>query len=597
MVALARVAGILVAGPARASTTLIDQSAVAVWRATNECLESVITVNASQSLPRPTLPPQLAATSVTIAQTQACGGSQPYREFTGETWQAVKLTVRDDLGGAHLVGPIPLQCHEYLPGACSNAPSRADLNLLWQSTGGIRSTSGDRTCLYHAGRAYGALQLASVDLLRDVAGHQVRSDPDATNVGRCGASRLDPAFGHDGTVLSTLTTNTNMNALAVQGDGRIVVAGEIFGEDFDDFALARFETTGALDTSFGDGGWVRTDIKTGDDRALAVAVQRDGRILAAGQAGRRMAVARYLSDGRLDQTFGFGGRVVIDITESAVSDIAVDAQGRIVLVGGLLHPVPPTCCSSDFLVVRLTGNGTRDYTFGTLGVARTDFQPGPGVSFDEPNSVLIQPDGRIVAAGQGGSTMDFALARYLPDGSLDGSFGTGGLVTTDIPGNVDRIGDIAFDHSGRIVAGGQTCLYPPDTGPQCDFALARYLPGGRLDGTFGGNGMVRTNVRAKWGEGIDGIAIQNDGQIVAAGYVTGLDPSNLGTDVGLTRYHADGHLDLGFGAGGIIIHTVTPDDDLPSDMTLDRAGRILVVGTAISRGVARTFVSRFTTAG
>jgi uncharacterized delta-60 repeat protein len=293
---------------------------------------------------------------------------------------------------------------------------------------------------------------------------------------------LDNTFGGNGLV----TTNFNPHydlayGVAIQADGKIVAVGVtsiVSRPHFDDtkIAIARYDTDGSLDTSFGGDGRVTTNFTGTYDAAYAVVMQTDGRIVVAGTADayRRVALARYNQDGTRDPTFGDDGRVTTRFrprTESWATAITVQADGRLVAVG--TEPM-----SAGFGVIRYRTNGALDRTFSEDGKVTTDFlsRHDLGYSGGWARGVAIQSDGKIVVGGgapvgTGGDT-EFALARYQPDGTLDTSFGGDGRVTTEwsIDGN-DSAFAIAIQTDGKIVATGRS-----SDGPDGAFALARYLP-------------------------------------------------------------------------------------------------------------------------
>jgi len=415
--------------------------------------------------------------------------------------------------------------------------------------------------------------------------------------------QLDPSFGAGGTVVTEFPSSyAGARAVAIQADGRIVAAGFAHTNDsiISDFALTRYDSNGALDPTFGIGGRVRTDFGGRFDEASAVAVQPDGRIVVAGNSsdasGNDMAVARYNSDGTLDTGFDGDGMVLVDFgSESSARAVALQPDGKIVLAGWVSHPVGPGCCVSDFALARLTSAGALDSSFDGDGRVVTDFLPGTDNGHDAAQAVLVQADGRIVAAGAGVAgvvSVDFAVARYLTDGSLDPTFSNDGLVTTDFVGYFDEIRDLALDTGGRIVAGGQSCEFPGNSDEVCDFGLARYTSDGSLDRRFGRQGRVRTDLGADVTEGIRGVVVQDDGRIVAAGDTSGPGAS----DVGLTRYRSDGRLDRSFGVNGIVITPVSPSTDEVGGLALQGDGRLVVAGTTAVSQSFGFFVSRYLSA-
>src|SRR6266487_3106583 len=294
---------------------------------------------------------------------------------------------------------------------------------------------------------------------------------------------------------------------------------------------ARAVSGGTLDPTFGSGGKLLTDFG-GQEMAYGVRVQADGKIVAAGfsntDGNHDFALARYDRDGTLDPTFGTGGKVLTDVSGAGSYDearaVAVEPDGKILAAGS-----SDAGGSTDFAVVRYDGDGTLDPAFGAGGQVLTNF----GGS-DYAYAVAVQGDGKVVAAGSsdaGGST-DFALVRYNNDGSLDGRFGGGGKVLTDVSGrgSEDDARAVAVQADGEIVAAGRSNAVR-DTAR--DFALVRYNDDGSLDGRFGAGGTVSTDVSgAGHNNEAFAVAVQADGKIMAAGVVSGLGWS----DFALTRY-------------------------------------------------------------
>jgi uncharacterized delta-60 repeat protein len=228
-----------------------------------------------------------------------------------------------------------------------------------------------------------------------------------------------------------------------------------------------------LDRTFGTRGKVTTDFG-GRDGAAAVALQPDGKIVLAGTTTNsdtdiihHVALARYNVDGTLDASFGSGGKVITGLGTSSdewATGIALQSDGGLVIAGSTADP-------SNFSLARYNSNGTLDANFGVGGKVITDF----GTIAEGALGVALQSDGRIVTAGYAytnGATGDFALVRYNADGTLDTSFGSGGKVTTDFGTNSDLAAALAIQSDGKIVAAGYAVL----SASGMDFALARYLP-------------------------------------------------------------------------------------------------------------------------
>jgi uncharacterized delta-60 repeat protein len=397
------------------------------------------------------------------------------------------------------------------------------------------------------------------------------------------AGELDPTFGTGGRVLTDVSGtggSDDAQALVIQPDGKIVVAGTSRGGDF---ALARYNLDGSLDFSFGAGGRVLTDDVSGTgsfDQGRALALQADGKIVVAGRSGFDFALARYNPDGSLDASFGVGGRVRTDFTgtgtfEEVANALAIQPDGKIVLAGTADEPGPP---DFEFALARYNPDGSLDASFGVGGLVLTDVNGADG--FDDASGLAIQPDGKIVVAGtlEVGGGSDFALARYNPDGSLDPSFGVGGRVFTDVSGTgrFTRAEALALQADGKMVVAGSS---------GSDFVLARYNPDGTVDAAFGVGGRVVTDVSGQ----ANALAIQPGGQIVVAG--------RSGTDFALARYNPDGSLDGAFGRGGLVLTNFGRFDGA-SAVALQADGRIVVAGTSsFGDGPGDFALARYETAG
>ncbi|MFJ3310849.1 calcium-binding protein [Streptomyces sp. NPDC086549] len=342
---------------------------------------------------------------------------------------------------------------------------------------------------------------------------------------------LDPTFGTGGKVTTDFAGEfAGAEGVAVQADSKIIAVGASNTTGIDiDFALARYNTDGSLDSTFGTGGKVTTDFG-GSQYAVAVAVQADGKIIAAGDTyvvsddSHDFALARYNTDGSLDTSFGTGGKVTTDFGDSGASGVALQADGKIIAAGYSVG------INYDFALARYNTDGSLDSTFGTGGKVTTDF----GGAYDEAFAVALQADGKIIAvgaSGTGGEERDFALARYNTDGSLDSTFGTGGKVTTTF-GDFDGAQGVAVQADGKIVAAGDA------NNLRNFFALARYNTDGSLDSTFGTGGKVTTDFGGAGDSGASAVAVQADGKIVAAGSSVSIG----GTDFALARYQDGGSI-------------------------------------------------------
>jgi len=355
------------------------------------------------------------------------------------------------------------------------------------------------------------------------------------------AGDRDPGFGDFGKRVTDFGDVDSALASFTQADGKIVVAG-VSGNSV---AVVRYEADGSVDTGFAGGG---KTIAAFDGVVSAVAFQADGKIVAAGRTvGADFAVARYNPDGSLDSTFDGDGQVSTDFGAfDEARAVAIQADGKIVAAG--------VTGSVDFAVARYNPDGSLDSTFDGDGQVTTDF----GGNQDGAYAVAIQTDGRIVAAGSSSPdvyTEYFALARYNPDGSLDSTFDGDGLAITDA--GFARVRELALQSDGKIVAAG-------DGSPNS--VLARYNPDGSLDSSFDGDGLVAVD------SSVVTITLQADGKIVAGG--------STGSDFALARYNPDGTLDESFGISGMVTTDFDATLDGISEVTIQPDGKILAVGGA-----------------
>jgi len=313
-------------------------------------------------------------------------------------------------------------------------------------------------------------------------------------------------------------------AVALDAAGKIIVAGATnhpgsTGGD-SDFALLRYNSSGTLDSTFGTGGKVSTDFSGAGDFAQCVAVDGNGRILVAGRTSAsnnsnvsNFAIARYTSAGVLDPSFGTGGKVITDFFSytDEVRSIAIDSNGKILAAG--YAATAANSSISEFAIARYTTAGVLDTTFGTGGKTTTGFA---GADADAESMVLTSA-GEIILAGttrlNPGNQVDFALVRYTASGALDTSFGTGGRVITDIAGGSDFLSAMALDVHGKIVVAGSASI-----SGQGDYGIVRYTAAGALDPTFGSGGKVTTNFNTS--DSASCLAIEAGGNIVVAGRST-----------------------------------------------------------------------------
>jgi len=381
---------------------------------------------------------------------------------------------------------------------------------------------------------------------------------------------IDPTFGMG---LGFVTTDFNnggndyMGKIAVQKDGKIVAIGESFSPG--KFALARYNADGSLDTSFGIGGKVITVIANVREVAFDVLILPNGNILVSGSIdlptsiNRSWALLRYKSDGSLDTTFGNNGITMTDFgpDDDQAYGIALQSDGKIVVAGRKgIQFYPADQRKGNVALARYTADGALDTTFGVGGKVINDF--GQGLE-SYAIAVMIQPDDKIVIAGT--SSYEFLVARYSSNGALDMSFSGNGYALANFSSNWDVGGDALLQPDGKIVLVGLADYTNPYSNP----AMARYNADGSLDQTFGSGGKVLLSAP---NGGIDAIALQRDGKLVALGT----------TDNGLTlfKFNRNGSFDPTFGSGGIVNTSFGSLASEASDIALQKDGKIVIGGLA-----------------
>ncbi len=333
-----------------------------------------------------------------------------------------------------------------------------------------------------------------------------------------------------------------------------------------------FGQTGILDITFGVGGAVFTDIASGGDYGNAVALQPDGKIIVAGYANIgfhiHITVVRYEANGPLDTTFSADGIVVaaIDTTNDLATSVALQPDGKILVAG-----VSYSDSSSVIAVLRFTSNGSLDTTFDSDGIVLTDIGPGG----ETGNAIVIQPDGGILVAGgsYNGSDVDFAVVRYLQDGSLDDSFGVEGVVTTDLSSGSDWASAMVLQTDGKILVAGNK------SGPNFNFAVARYFQDGSLDVDFGSGGITAVSFTSG-SERCFAMALQLDGKILLAGGTDLGQGIDSHSDFGIVRLNANGSLDYTFDSDGKLTTDFDSQYDAAHAIVLQSDGKIIAVGNA-----------------
>ena len=407
-------------------------------------------------------------------------------------------------------------------------------------------------------------------------------------IARAAPGELDPTFGPGGRAVFSPAVQSVANAAALQSDGKIVLAGwaddlappppppsgpDGVPERNPDFLTARLTSDGKLDTTFGSGGAVRTPVSASTDLAWAVAVGPGGEIVVGGIA--------YLPGG--------SDMAVVRYTSSGVLDPNFSGDGIATLDIGAIDSVSGIAVQPDgkvvavgrggmgFTAVRLLPNGALDGSFGSGGIVITAVG-SPSVE-DEATAVLVLGDGKIVVTGAADysfpySQTNFALARYQADGRPDPTFGSGGVVVTEGP-EEEIASALAIAPDGKIVVAGSA---------NGSFRLARYLRTGALDRTFGERGRATTSFGGLYAAARS-VVVQRDGKIVAGGSMRRALPEPYDA-VAIARYNANGALDSSFGSGGLLTVDVLAGADRGAALAIQRTAtpaatdRLVVAGQA-----------------
>jgi uncharacterized delta-60 repeat protein len=358
----------------------------------------------------------------------------------------------------------------------------------------------------------------------------VRYNPDGT---------LDNTFGTNGIVNTVIGATSGAAAVAIQSDGKILAGGYTFSSAAD-FAVARYNADGTLDNAFGTNGIAIASIGTGNDFPRAMVLQPDGKIVLAGRSVlsgtiTAFALARFNPDGSLDNGFSSDGvlTTIFGTNANDYSDafaIELQSDGKIVATGDYTPNGGPI---DGIPLARYNTDGSLDATFGTGGQTVTHI----ATYFNIGKDLIVLPNDQIIVVSEGrqtsGGNYDAVLLRFSADGVPDNTFGNGGVVPADFFGADDRPTNLLLQNDGKIYVAGYTRSNPTAILP--DGFVARFLPNGSLDNTWGTNGSLYTNV-ASLSSTTNGLALQADGKLVGVGN------SNPGatSDFFAVRYEANG---------------------------------------------------------
>lgn len=389
---------------------------------------------------------------------------------------------------------------------------------------------------------------------------------------------LDPDFGIDGWVTTDVGIIDIARSVVEQADGKLIVGGITGPVEEYAFLVVRYNTDGSLDETFGIDGIVQTTFGEGLSECNHVVIQDDGKVIAMGiyvsaegEPGD-LAIARYNTDGSLDETFSGDGKLLINTEPGGGHDGAfsgaIQEDGKLIVLGFEYET------ELKFTLLRFNTDGTLDDSFGTGGVV----SPISGDYSDEVEAldVAINNDGEIFVVasslGIGGDVADFSIVKYDADGLLDLTFGTDGQVRTNLVSDGGTLSDdfaagIGFQSSGKIIVTGMI------SGTESYFAAARYEESGELDLTFGTDGIAivpQSDLTVS-----TPTLIQLNDKIILAGYA---DEGDFGSEFVMCRLTANGVLDADFGTDGIVHTNLTEGRDRVHAGLLTTAGQILLVG-------------------
>jgi uncharacterized delta-60 repeat protein len=406
---------------------------------------------------------------------------------------------------------------------------------------------------------------------------------------RAQAPIRDLTFGNAGVVTTPFNvTYSYGHSVIQQSNGKIIAAGSQGPQYVENMFVVRYNTDGTIDTSFGVAGFLVDSLTSVNGTLiLSMAEQHDGKIVAAGRFDvstipEDIFIIRFDSSGIVDPTFGHNGRIIADYQghEGFVSTIKIQPDGKLVLAGAATDTIN---YDDDIMLMRFNSDGSPDTTFGMNGVATADYNS----SYEWANSMILQQDGKIVIAGisdGGSSQIDALIARFLPDGSKDLSFHSGGHYLFDNNvGDDDGFATVAINQDGKIIAGGISY----DTNGDQNGLIIQLDTSGNPDPTFHSNGILIKNYSGEENE-VDCIVIQPDGKIMTVGY-----KGYSSYDILLSRYLSNGSSDPTFGGSGYIVDTISPDDDIAYSAIFQSDQKIVITGTYLDAGNEKFFLARY----
>ncbi|HLY70360.1 MAG TPA: T9SS type A sorting domain-containing protein [Puia sp.] len=395
--------------------------------------------------------------------------------------------------------------------------------------------------------------------------------------------KTDSSYGKNGFSASLRISNP---VAAVQPDGKILIAGTTLGNN-EDFIIARLNGDGSLDKQFGNSGVTITDAGSDADILSAVSLLPNGQIIAGGQTVRNntndFALVRYTSTGKVDASFGQNGIVITSLGGSSnVTTLAIQPDSKILAAGNFNNG------TTFFAAVRYKTNGALDTSFNHNGFAMAS----PGNSASVTSMALSS--GKIIVGGYSydpTGNSQFNILQLTSSGAIDSSFGNYGWTYSNFAGPYQTLTSLHINANGRILTGG----YAESTGGTTQFALARFLPNGNPDSSFGTYGQVLTSLTDSTQDYSTCIFLQTNGEILLGGYAV---PNDNNEEFGLARYQSNGSIDSSFASNGILLGTYPDQSYYYSNILVQPDGRLIVFGNVYEAyNTFQSYLWRYTANG
>lgn len=391
-------------------------------------------------------------------------------------------------------------------------------------------------------------------------------------------AHLDTTFGLSGKVILNIGEEDKCNSIAMQPDGKIILFGTTRKPENKNYLfIARYKVDGNLDSAFGSNGILLIDSSLG----LYGALLPDGKIIGIANLflknQKGLTFFRFNSDGSTDTTFGTGKGRVTSTNYFGGEVFCVQPDGRILFV---MDRIDKQSNNIQYSLLRFKADGNIDSAFGVNGLVETYF--GNDRSYNWGKGVTVQGDGKMIVLSKftqsngGSSTENFSLTRFNENGKIDSSFGWNGSSMTEFKGNYNNPISLAIQSDGKIVVVGFGEA-DGDARSQ-NYLTLRFNKDGRLDDNFGILGVVKTNLNDNIGSA-NNLAIDVDDKILVIGNATGYSDGNLSSDFATIRYNNDGNIDSTFGHHGSILTNIK-DGDGTSVIAIQSDGKIVVAGNS-----------------